>query len=70
MFFSFAGLGFSLPRAALDYWLERWIELSCMVCDAHLFILQFHAGSFGAGCQIEMALFFFQCIMVGVLSIG
>jgi hypothetical protein len=29
------------------------------VCDAHLFLLQFHAGSFGSGWWGEMALIFF-----------
>jgi hypothetical protein len=31
-----------------------------MVCDAHLFILQFHTSSFGAGWKEEVALLFFS----------
>jgi hypothetical protein len=31
-----------------------------VVCDAHLFILQFHVSSFGASLWGKMALFFFS----------
>jgi hypothetical protein len=36
-----------------------WVGESCVVCDAHLFILQFHTGSFGASWQEEIAVLFF-----------
>jgi hypothetical protein len=38
----------------------RWVGKSCMVSDAQLFILQFHASSFGAGWKGEIVLLFFS----------
>jgi hypothetical protein len=68
MFFSFTGKGVSLPRAALDYFLRGWIVESCLVHDAHLFLLQFHTVSFGAGWQGEIALLFSVQHSIGNLS--
>jgi hypothetical protein len=51
MFFSFLGgrEGFSLPKAMVDYFPGEWIQELCMVHDGHLFVLQFHTGTFGIG---------------------
>jgi hypothetical protein len=41
-----------------------------MVCDAHLFLLQFHTGSFGASWQGKMVLLFSVQQGIGRLSMG
>jgi hypothetical protein len=45
--FSFAGVGFSLPRAVMDYFLGDWVGELSVVCDDHLFILQLHKAALG-----------------------
>jgi hypothetical protein len=44
----------------LDYFPKGWVGESCMLCDAYLFIQQFHASSFGASWWGEMASLFFS----------
>jgi hypothetical protein len=44
---------------ALDYFLRVCVGELCVVCDAHPFILPFHASSFVADWWGEMAVFFF-----------
>jgi hypothetical protein len=41
-----------------------------MVCDANLYLLQFHTGSFRASWQVEMALLFSVWHGIGMLSMG
>jgi hypothetical protein len=71
MFFSFAGVGNSVcPGAMLDYFPGELVGESHVVCDAYLFILQFHASSFGASWRREMVpLFSVQC-SIGRFSMG
>jgi hypothetical protein len=38
----------------LDYVPWEWVGESLVVCDAHQFILQIHASTFGTGWQGEM----------------
>jgi hypothetical protein len=56
MFFCFAGGGGGsvCPGDALDYFPRGWVGEFHVVCDAQLFVLQFHASSFGASCWEEM----------------
>jgi hypothetical protein len=35
-----------------------WVGKLCVVQDAPVYLLQFHAGSFGASCRGEMVLLF------------
>jgi hypothetical protein len=59
------------PGAALDYFpREGWGGEPCMVCDAHMYLLQFHAGSFGAGSWGKVVLLFSMQHGVGRLSMG
>jgi hypothetical protein len=54
--FSFVGgRGSVFPQAALDYVSRGWVGESHVMCDAHLFVLQIHASSFGTSWQGEMA---------------
>jgi hypothetical protein len=60
MTFSFAGVGGSVhPGVALDYFpgVWGWVGELHMVNNAHLYLLQFHTGRFGASCWGEMVLF-------------
>jgi hypothetical protein len=50
----------SAQGAVLDYFPGGCVGKLCVVHDAHMFVLQFHAGSFGASWWGEMALLFFQ----------
>jgi hypothetical protein len=59
MFFSFVGGCSFCPGVALDYFPRQWPEELYMMHDDYLFVLQFHARSFGASWCIEMALLFF-----------
>jgi hypothetical protein len=59
MAFSFAE-GVSVhPGPALDNFpgVGGWVGEPHVLCDAYLYLLQFHAGSFGASCLGEMASF-------------
>jgi hypothetical protein len=50
MLFSFiVGEGSICSGTVLDYVPKGWVGELCMVCDAHLFVLQIHASSFGTG---------------------
>jgi hypothetical protein len=68
--------GFSVcPGTVLDYfprvgWGEGWVEGSPAWCDAYLFLLKFHAGSFVASWEAEMALLFSVQHGIGRLSMG
>jgi hypothetical protein len=57
--FGFAGVG--VHSAPVMRWVIflglGWVEESCVVCDAHLYLLHFHTGSFGASSSGEMVLF-------------
>jgi hypothetical protein len=55
--------GLVCPGAVLDYFPMDWIEESCVMCDAHLFILQFHAGSLELAGGEKLSCFF-QCSTV------
>jgi hypothetical protein len=46
----------------LDYFPAGWVGKSRMVCDTHLFVLQFHTNSFGADWQGEVVLLFFNVV--------
>jgi hypothetical protein len=63
MFFSFSGDGFQSAQGL------HWIIFPG-VHDAHLFILQFNASSFGVGWWGEMALLFSVQCGIGRLSMG
>jgi hypothetical protein len=61
MAFSFGeGWGSVHPGAELNYFpgVGRWVGEQHMVLDAHLYLLQFNAGSFGASYQGEMVWLF------------
>jgi hypothetical protein len=61
--FQFCWLGgLVCPGAALDYFPGVWVGESHVVFDAHLFVLQFHTCSFGAGWWGEKALLFFSAV--------
>jgi hypothetical protein len=45
-----------------------WVGEPCVVCDAYLFLLQFHTGGFVSSCQGEMALLFSVWHGLGRLS--
>jgi hypothetical protein len=64
MLFTFVGEGLNLSSPVLNYFPRGQVGESCVVYDAHLFILQIHASSFGAGHWTEMVCHFSQCIMV------
>jgi hypothetical protein len=66
----FLGEASVCPWAVLEYFPGGWVGELHMVHDAHLFILQFHASSFGAGWQEEMACFFSEWCGAGRLSMG
>jgi hypothetical protein len=71
MFFSFAGgQRFSLPWAVLDYFPSRLVRESCMVHDAHLFILQLHSRRFRDCWWGEMVLLFSVWHGLGRISMG
>jgi hypothetical protein len=64
--FQFSSCGGSVyPGAALYYFPQEWVGESHVVCDAHLFILQIHAGW-----QEEMASPLSVWCGIGRLSIG
>jgi hypothetical protein len=49
MLFSFVGVGSACPGAVLDYVPGWWVRELQAVHYTHLFILQIHTSSFGAG---------------------
>jgi hypothetical protein len=65
MVVSFAGAG-GIQSAQGLHWIiflgwdgmGVWVGEPCMLCDAHLFLLQCHAGNFVAIWQGEMVLLF------------
>jgi hypothetical protein len=71
MAFSVAG-EFSLPRGCVGLFSgERgWIGEPRMVHDAHLYLLQFHAGSFRTSSWGRKALLFSVHLGIGKLSMG
>jgi hypothetical protein len=66
--------GVGIVQSAKDlYWiifLGGWVGESHLVCDASLFIMQFHTSSFGTSWQGEMALLFSMQHGVEKLSTG
>jgi hypothetical protein len=54
----------------LDNFLRGWAGELCVVHDAHLFILQFHASSIGASWRGEILLFISVWCDIGRLSMG
>jgi hypothetical protein len=56
--------------AVLDNFPREYIGESNLVCNAHLFFLQFHASSFEASWQGEIGLLFSVLCKIGRLSMG
>jgi hypothetical protein len=70
MDFSFAEGWFSLPRGFTGLFSQGVDGESPVVCDAHLFILQFLISSFGTGWWGEMVPFPSMRCSFGRLSVG
>jgi hypothetical protein len=76
MVFSFAGGGVQSPHGM--HWMiflgwngfAGWVEEPCMLCDAHLLLLQLHTCSFIGSGRGEMMLLFSVRHSVGRLSVG
>jgi hypothetical protein len=66
--------GLTFPRlfTGLFSWsaVRRWVGKPCVMHDAYLFLLQFHAGHFVASWLREMVLLFSVQCSIGRLSKG